>query len=165
MATATSSVVANQLASMLAIYMLALILAFSSSCQADRRYFLMPYPVSRSWEPDGLGKVDPEDLILHRGKVEDGETFLVGASYQVKEGKGPKVMRQKGVVIDNTRFRRGSRGLPKSDFRPSPLDLDVGTLPGEWVAGTFPGEYTWRGMNRNPMRPRQYRSSPYQYQP
>ena len=137
-----------------------------SVSQAKRKYFLMPYPSfasrsSRSW---GTDEVDLEDLILHRGQVKDGETFTVGASYQVDGQSNQKtsnrVVKPRGIVVDNSRFSRGVK-----NFQPSPLDLkigDVGIESGQWISGTFPGEYTWRGLSFNPMRPRSFRSSPYQ---
>ena len=120
---------------------------------------------ARNWDV-ATGELDVSDLILHSGReVKDGETFTVGASYQVDPSqKGKKipnrVVRPRGIVVDNSRFSRGIK-----NFEPSPLDLkieDVGIESGQWISGTFPGEYTWRGLSYNPMRPKRFRSSPYQ---
>ena len=144
-------------------YFVASLFIIISVSEAKRKYFLMPYPsfASRSWD---TGELALDDLILHRGQVKDGETFTVGASYQVDSQSDKKssnrVVRPRGIVVDNSRYSRGVK-----NFRPSPMDLkieDVGIESGQWISGTFPGEYTWRGLSFNPMRPKSFRSSPYQ---
>ena len=67
-----------------------LFLAYST----EAKWFLMPYPISRSWE----AAADLQDLVIKQDVEGD---YVVGASYQV----GPtnpqyKVVKPRGIVLD-----------------------------------------------------------------
>ena len=59
---------------------------------------------------------------------------------------------QKKAVFVNGRFSRGIK-----NFKPSPQvsnKKEIDYLMGEWMPGNIPGEYNWKGLNRNPMHQR-----------
>ena len=91
----------------------------------------------------------------------DGQTFTVGARYNVGEvadipnyKRQPRqlVNDQNKAVFVNGRFSRGIK-----NFKPSPQvsnKKEIDYLMGEWMPGNIPGEYNWKGLNRNPMHQR-----------
>ena len=59
---------------------------------------------------------------------------------------------QNKAVFVNGRFSRGIK-----NFKPSPQvsnKKEIDYLMGEWMPGNIPGEYNWKGLNRNPMHQR-----------
>merc|ERR1739848_192216 len=59
---------------------------------------------------------------------------------------------QNKAVFVNGRFSRGIK-----NFKPSPQvsnKKQIDYLMGEWMPGNIPGEYNWKGLNRNPMHQR-----------
>lgn len=137
-------------------------------------FFLLPYPIvedaSNAWRlseslvrsgrqakfiNERLSTVEEPEIIMgnneHLTNIGPG-LYTVGSSisFGPTEHEIPRQVRALGSqqgkkILENGRFSRGVK-----HFVPSPRD-EIAPVSGQWIPGTIPGEYNWRGMGHNPM--------------